>query len=108
MISRLGKRFALLLATVLLLAQQGTMLHVLSHAADAFDAPANRDGGPADPDVRHCDLCVVGAQLGAGAAPSTAFTGEAAPHGVAFFNETSSHAAPPARAYRSRAPPRLA
>jgi hypothetical protein len=107
MIGRLGKRFAILLATVLLLAQQGAVLHVLSHAADVFDPPAHRDDGKPDP--RHCDLCVLGAQLGAGAAPSNAVTpATAGRHPAAFPAATSPRAAPPACAYHSRAPPRLA
>lgn len=56
----------LLLPLLLLMAQQGALLHELSHCARP-EAHGQRD--PQHPDADHCDLCLAFAQI-ASAAPA--------------------------------------
>jgi hypothetical protein len=97
--------FSLLLAFVLLFAQQGVALHALSHLADGVPAKSQQEKHL--PHSPACDKCVVYAGIG-GAAPSSppAFGIQqatvilAAALFLLFFSA-------PLRSYLSRAPPRL-
>lgn len=85
----------LLLAVVLLLAQQLAAAHALSH---------HDEGGVPE---HVCELCVAAAQLASGL-PSAAPVLTAAPAAIAPQTATPSiRARTPHLAYRSRAPPSL-
>ncbi|GAO37213.1 hypothetical protein SCT_2631 [Sulfuricella sp. T08] len=98
--------FLLWLAFVLLFAQQGAVLHALSHFADGVPTQSQQDKHL--PHSPACDKCVVYAGIG-GAAPSSppvftiqeAATMLAAVFFLLFFSA-------PLRTYLSRGPPRLA
>jgi hypothetical protein len=102
-----GQRFVYVLIAALLLAQQGMVLHAVSHAVDAVKfANQERPDKRAPLSDRHCDLCLTYAQVAAGAAPSSPPLVAAA---LCYAEPQSSHPCGSAhftRAYRSRAPPR--
>jgi hypothetical protein len=114
MLRAFSKRFVYVLIAALLLAQQGTVLHGLAHGVDALRSASQIASSQSRPDKRaplgerHCDLCLTYAQVAAGAAPTQPTLAVAAPARIA--PQTSHHptSAPFARAYHSRAPPRLA
>jgi len=96
---------SLWLAFVLLFAQQGAVLHALSHFADS--APAQSQQEKHLPHSPACDKCVVYAGIGgaAASAPPVFFSREmtvvlASALFLLFFSA-------PFRTYLSRAPPRL-
>src|SRR5512138_2286675 len=101
----LQRRFAWLLwiALLLPLAEGAAAWHALSHAR------AEVAGGPDGKALHafHCDLCLTAAAVTGGALPSVPLAmpalpvREAAPASV----DASGRVAPPASAYRSRAPP---
>jgi hypothetical protein len=93
------------LAFLLLFAQQGAVLHALSHLPGPFPAQSQPDKQL--PHSQVCDKCVVYGQLGAGVAatPLVIFGQHAAVALVAAL--FAIHFASPLRAYFSRAPPRL-
>jgi len=107
MLRGLGKNFVYVLIAALLLAQQGTALHALSHGVDALkSASQERPDKRAPLSERHCDLCLTYAQVGAGAAPSAPTLVIAALEHIA--PQTSHHPSGAffTRLYHSRAPPR--
>ncbi len=97
---------SVLLPLLLLLAQQGALLHELSHYA-ADDAPARRNGQ--HPQAEHCQLCLAYAQIAPAPAP-----GQLAPQLLAGlrFERTATISAgldsAAAPAPRSRGPPTAA
>jgi hypothetical protein len=111
MLRKLGKRFVYVLIAALLVAQQGTALHALAHGVDAIKAAGALSDRP-DPRApvgdRHCNLCLTYAQLAAAAPPAAPLALSAAPPHVAPASIPLAFPALPARAYRSRAPPRTA
>ena len=100
----------LVLAVLLLFAQQQAATHWLSHAgsakasADAKHAAAGNGSSPAE----HCDECLALSALG-GAAPSTApvLPHGSAQHAVATAPVATTTPAVPRRAFEPRAPPVL-
>jgi len=98
--------FSLWLAIALLFAQQGAVLHALSHFADSVPAQAQQEKHL--PHSPACDKCVVYAGIGSAApsSPPVFATQEttailAAVFFLLFFSA-------PLRTYLSRAPPRFA
>ena len=112
MLRAFGKRFIYFLIAALLLAQQGVALHALWHGVDALNAlkvaSRERPDQRAPVSDRHCDLCLTYAQAAAGAAATTAGVFVAALEHVAPQTSVQPTVAHFSRAYRSRAPPRLA
>ena len=109
MLRAFGKRFVYVLIAALLLAQQGLVLHALSHGVDALKmASKERPDQRAPLGDRHCDLCLTYAQAAAGAAATPPTLLVAAPAHVAPLTSHQPTGAYLARAYHSRAPPRLA
>jgi hypothetical protein len=109
MLRRFANRLVYVLIAALLLAQQGLALHVLSHGVDALKIAKQDQPDPRSlPADRHCDLCLTYAQVAAGAAAATPFFAALAPdHAVSPATALATRTVT-ARAYRSRAPPRLA
>jgi len=93
------------LALLLLFAQQGAVLHALSHVPGP--APTQSQPDQPLPHSQACDKCVVYGQLGAGVAatPLVIFGQHAAVALAAAL--PAIHFASTLRAYFSRAPPRL-
>lgn len=108
MMRPLRERFVYLLIAALLLAQQGTVLHALSHGVDALKSASALEKRPdqrAPLGERHCDLCLTYAQVAAGAAPATPAMLPADDLPVAAQTFQRPTGASFARAYHSRAPP---
>ncbi len=101
------RRFAWLLWLALLLpiAQLAATSHLLAHAG--ADASAAADARQAPPHAAHCDLCLLAAAVGGGAAPtgSPSLRHPRARHAAPQSARYRVRAAAPAHAYRSRAPP---
>lgn len=93
------------LALLLLFAQQGALLHALSHVPGPLPAQSQPDKQL--PHSQACDKCVVYGQLGAGVAatPLVILVQHGAVALVAVL--PAIHFASILRAYFSRAPPRL-
>jgi hypothetical protein len=104
-----GKRFVYVLITALLFAQQGIALHALAHGVDALRIANQEQPDKRAPlSERHCDLCLTYAQVAAGAAPVTPSIFATSLEHAAPQTSHHQHSASFARAYHSRAPPRIA
>lgn len=109
MIRTFGRRFVFALATTLLLAQQASVLHALSHGVGALAAAtgdAPRKGNPAAD--QHCELCPIHAQFLAAAPPSLLPPPVAEVVRVVSVSADLATIARISYPYRSRAPPRTA
>lgn len=94
----------LCLALLLAMAQSAALWHGVAHGLAA--AAVAHDEQPA-PQASHCDLCLAAAQLGSGAAAALppGVPRSLARHALPRPTLARSWLAPPALAYRSRAPP---
>jgi len=100
----LGRLFAsLLLPLLLVLAQQGALLHELSH----YTAPDTLDEGDRQtPDKHPCELCLAFAHIGSTATSDTVVAPLLADLSFApFFAATATVAATALPARRNRGPP---
>lgn len=92
------------LALLLPLAQTAAAWHAVQHqAADA----AESEGKTSAPHLTHCDLCLAGAAVDAGAPPSVSLvvTVDAPRPSAPAWSGVAEPDAAPRAAYRSRAPP---
>ena len=94
----------------LLLTQQASLSHAVSHLAPAALAAASAQEIATDSSelaAHHCELCVAAAQFAAALPASTFHLQPVDPPGVPrFASLTRTFEAAPALAFRSRAPPR--
>ena len=102
----LRRNLGWLLGLVLLLpmAQLASAWHGVSHLRAEVAA---YDGGKQAPGAAHCELCLLAAAVGSGAlpSPSPALALPVARHAAPAPAPSVVRVAPPALAYRSRAPP---
>jgi hypothetical protein len=103
------RRFGWLLWFALLLpvAQAAAACHAFSHLRDAPTSEPDKGKQAAQPS--HCDRCLMAAAIGGGAplADAQSFTHPALRHDLPQADGSDVWLAPPVRAYRSRAPPRV-
>lgn len=104
-----SRRFAWLLALALWLpaAQWAAATHALLHLHDSVVVDHEAGGDPAAHLPGNCDLCIVAAALGSGAAATEGLQAfaQTVPAARPAWHAVAAPAGPPALPYRSRAPP---